>query len=467
MLAFGLSGWNVYSAYRAYSSSGFLSIIGFLHAWLFIAFSFPALETAYRYESMTLMYWEANTNDPLLFAATLMLGTFQALFFFALGKDPHGATRGMASSSRAVRPHFKLAAIFFLLATPLLVARIGVIFDLGLQGVIETMVTRTPYTDRLGEQQSNIGWLLTSLFPIYFVPLSCLGIKYLVRHPSNTGVLLYLGAFAVGGTGAAITGGRSELVYILFVVLGFMYVQGYRRLGQYKLLIPPILVLGLTLLLVGQARHGADNALSNLASGAEVGYDYSAGDVTQTLGLGRFDAAVMILDNSAITGLLWGKSYLYAAGEALNATFLAKIVWGNFLPSWRISDEVMGYWIFGSPKASALPSAPGELFLNFGFLGVAVGAIALGLAVRFLMRWLLRFDGPVEFAWFLTVWTLARFLTDESFLVAQYAARAWVPVMLLTLILIRRKPARKSAGEVEPGHTSAAVEAWSPEENRR
>lgn len=460
LLAFGLSCWNVYSSYRAYVSSGFLSMVGFLHTWAFVAFSFAALETTYRYDSLTLLYWDTATNDPGLLAATIMLGAFQALFFFTLGREPPTRVKTLAQRSRVPRPNARIAIVFLLLVAPFLIARFDVVFSLGLQGIVETMVTRTPYTDRLGEQQGGIGWLLASLFPIYFTPLLCLGVKHLVGHPSTKGAVLYLGSLVVGAAGAVITGGRSELVYILFVVLAFMYVQGYRRLDQFKLLIPPILVLGMVLFLVSQARHGADNALTGLAAGSsQVGYDYSAGDVTQTLGLGRFDAAVMILDNAANTELLWGKSYLYAAGEALNATFGPRIIWGSFLPSWRVSDEVMGPWIFGNETASALPSAPGELFLNFGFVGVGLGAIALGLVGRFLMRWLLRFDGPAEFAWVMTVWTLARFLSDESFLIAQYASRAWVPVVLLTLLLVKREASRSGLRNAAPDRATTVGEA--------
>jgi oligosaccharide repeat unit polymerase len=442
LVAFLLSLWNVASAYRAYESSGLFSMVGFLHAWSFFAFSFPALEMTYRYDSLKMMYWETKTNEPLLLAGVLVLGVFQALFFFALGREPHGAIRRVVSTARAGSPDRRIALVFFLLVVPLAVTRFEVVLDLGLQGAVETMITRDPYTDRLSQQQSNLGWLLTNLFPIYTVPLLCLGIKRLVRHPSTSGALLYLAALLIGVAGVIITGGRSELVYVLFTVLIFMYVQGYRKLGQYKLLILPIVFLALTLFAVAQARHGADNALSGLAQGTRVGYDYSAGDVTQTLGLGRFDAMLMILDNSGTEGLLWGKSYAYAVAEGLNTTLFPKIILGDWLPRWHVSDQIMGYWVFGEPIQSALPSAPGELLLNFGFVGVMLGAVVLGLAARFLLRWLLRFNGSVEFAWIVTVWGLARFLSDDSYLLAQYGARAWVPVILLTFLLLGRKPAR-------------------------
>lgn len=453
--AFGLAFWNVQSAYLAYRSSGLFSMVGFLHAWLFIAFSFPALEMTYRYESIEVLFWETETNNPLLLAATLMLVAFQVLFFLALGREPHRLVRATVLASRSWQPDRRLALLFFLLAIPLVVARFDVVFDLGLRGAVETMVTREPYNDRLSDEQSSINWLLTTLFPIYTVPLFCLSIKYLVRHPSTFGEFLYLVALAIGGAGAVITGGRSELVYILFTVLLFMYVQGYRKLRHYKLIALPIALLGLILVVVAQARHGADNALSSLVPGTQVGYDYSAGDVTQTLGLGRFDAIAMVLDNPGNVSLLWGESYVYAVAEGLNTTLMPKIVLGEWLPRWHISDQIMGLWIFGKPTSSALPSAPGELLLNFGFFGVMLGAVFLGLVLRYLLHWLVRFNGSVEFLWIMTIWTFARFLSDESFLIAQYAARGWVPVMLLTLLLVKRAPGRSRFEEVAPAGRDA------------
>lgn len=435
--ALGLCAWNIRSGYLACKLNGILSMVGFLHAWSFFAFSFPAFEMTYRYDSLKLQYWTIETNDPVLPVAVLMLAAFQMLFFLALGREPQGEIREMVVGSRPNGTNRKLALVFLLLATPLIVARAFTIIDLGVQGIVETVVSRQAFTDRLTEEQSNIGWLLDTLFPYHVVPLLCLSVKYLVRHPSPLGGLLYAFVLILGGLGAGISGGRSELVFISFVVVLFMYFQGYRRPSQYKLPVLPILILGLAGFLAAQARNGGSNFLANLSGAGPAAYNYRAGDVTQALGLGRFDAFVMILDRFAGDVLLWGKSYVYAIPGGLNAALLPKIFLGDWLPTWRTSDQVLGYWIFGEAKASALPSAPGELFLNFGFFGLGLGALLLGVAARSLLRWITGFRGSVEFAWITLIWITANLLSNESFLVATWV-KNWFPVMVLTILLVGR-----------------------------
>ncbi len=455
IVASGLCAWNIRGAYRAYRSSGILSAVGFLHAWSFFAFSFPAAEMTYRYDSIEVgYYWGTNTNEPLLFKTVLVLGLFQALFFLALGREPHGMLNRLTLISRAKRPNFRFALVFFLLAALIIVARLSTILDLGVGSIAATIITREGYWERLSSPEGVIRWFLNSLFPVYAVSLLCLGIKYLVKHPSVAGGWLYAAALVVSSGGVVISGVRSELVYVTLTVIIFMYAQGYRRITQYKSVFLPLIFVGVTVFLVAQARHGAENPLSNLTVGNPVGYDYATGDITQVLGLGRFNALLIIPDNFQNESLLWGKSYAYALVGGLNATFLPKIVLGDWLPTWRISEDVMGYWIFAEHKASALPSAPGELLLNFGVIGVALGALILGFAGRLLFRWILGFAGSVEFAWIITLWTTARFLSDESYLMVTYAAKNWVPVMLLTIVLARQtrnyEPEKAALGSRTP-----------------
>jgi hypothetical protein len=454
IVASGLCVWNIWSAYRAYRSSGLLSAVGFLHAWSFFAFSFPAAEMTYRYSFIKGGYWLTSTDEPLVLKAILLLGLFQVLFFSALGREPSRMSDRLAIASEAKRPNFGIALIFFLLVVPIVIARLGIVLDLGVGNAVETIVTREDYWERLSGGESPVRWALNSLFTVYAVSLLCLGIKYLTKHPSVTGGWLYAAVLIVSGGGVVITGVRGDLVYVTLTVIIFMYVQGYRRVAQYKPIFLPVILTGMTLFLVAQARHGAENPLSNLIGENPAGYDYAAGDITQILGVGRFNAVLMTLDNLQYEGLLWGKSYAYALTGGLNATFLPKILLGDWLPTWRISSDVMGYWIFGEDKASALPSAPGELVLNFGLIGVALGALILGFGARLLLRWIREFDGPVEFAWVATLWTIARFLSDESYLMVTYAATNWVPVMLLTVVLMRRRkaygPERVASGSRTP-----------------
>lgn len=440
IVALGLSLWNISSACRAYRLTGVLSVVGFLQAWSFFAFSFPAVEMTYRYSSLTVGYWRTSTNEPLLLEAVILLGFFQILFFWALGREPHEAVNRMALASKVRRPRLGLALAFFFLVIPLGLARIKVMLDLGLRGIVETMITRDGYWERLSLPPSGIEALLNSLFPVYAVSLLCLGIKYLVEHPSAAGKWLYAATLVISCGGAVITGGRAEIVYAVFTVVLFMYVQGYRRITQYSPVVLAVALAGSMLILVAQARHGVGNLLSQVVGGNQAGYDYAAGDITQLLGLGRFDVMVMILDNFSNETLLFGKSYVYALAGGLNAIFLPKLVLGDWIPTWRISDQVLGYWIFGKDVASALPSAPGELLLNFGLAGVAFGAVLLGFAVRLFLRWMTGFRGPIEFAWITIVWIVAHLLSDESFLVATWI-KNWLPVLVLTLLLVKRTSA--------------------------
>jgi hypothetical protein len=87
------------------------------------------------------------------------------------------------------------------------------------------------------------------------------------------------------------------------------------------------------------------------------------------------------------------------------------------------------------------------LLLNFGLVGVVLGAAVFGFAVRLLLRWMLKFNGAVEFAWAMMIWVTARFLSDESYLMVSYVVMNWLPVMLLTFLLVRRGPGRSYPAE--------------------
>jgi hypothetical protein len=435
--------WNVSSAYTAYRAAGLLSMTGFFHSWCLLAFSFPAAETTYRYRTLRAGYWTAPTDQLLSLEAVVVLAVFQLLFFLALGRDTPGAPARLARTCAARRPDFRAALGCLLLLVPFALAKVSVLLQLGLTGILGTMVTRKGYWLFLDRPEGTVSFLLNSIFPVYFVSLACLAVKYLVPHPSPAGRRLFGVALLVCGAGVAGSGGRAELAYVLLTVLVFMYVEGYRFPADFRPVVVPAVLVGLTLLLVAQARHGAENPLSEASKAESVGVSYQRGDVTQTLGVGRFDAVLMILDRRDTRPLLWGRSYGYAALGAVNATRTSRIALGDYFPVWRVSDQVMGYWIFGRPVSSALPSTPGELLLNFGYAGIALGALAFGFAFRVATRWLLGRRGPVEVLVLLSIWILARTLSDESWLMAAYAAGNLPGVVLLTLALGRGHQRRR------------------------
>lgn len=430
--------WNIASSVRAYRLAGLLSIQGFLHLWCFFTFSFPAFEMTYRYRYFTLGLWKAPTDQPVLLKAVLILALFQVLFFWGLGHDPRAALARFVATTKLGKPRPVVGLVYLALVLPLVLARVSVVHGLGLRGVAQTAVTRVDVLKQVPGGVSAFQFILNAFFPLYSVALLCLAIKYLFSHPSKAGRWAYVAALTTSAAGVLVTGGRGDLVYVVFTVIVFMYAEGYRYPRQYRLLLVPAAALAVTFVLTSQARHGATNALSQLGGQPYVGKDYASGDITQLLGVGRFDVVVMILDKSDPERPLLGKSYTAAFAGAANATFAPRVFFGQPLPTYRVSSDVLGYWIFGAPTASALPSAPGELFLNFGLAGVALGALVLGLATRFLLKWLLGFTGPFEFAWVLTLWLVALMLSDESYLVASLAASNWPLVALMTVVVVRR-----------------------------
>lgn len=426
--------WNLACVVKALRRSGPVSLLAFLHLWVFFAFSFPAVEMTYRYEQLSLGYWQTWTDDPTLLQAVLLLAAFQVLFFLALG-DRVDATLGhLVASGRVESPDKRVGLIFLVLLLPLVLARLVVFRGLGVSGVATAMVTRTDYFSLVESEVSPIVWALNTAFPVFGVALGCLAVKYLVPHPSALGRRLFLGVLITCVAGVALSGGRAELVFVTVTVGFFMYVAGYRSLRQFTPLLVGVVLVGALLFAVAQARHGEDNVLTSTAGGAYVGKDYSSGDITQVLGLGRFDAVVMILDRHAGSDALLGASYVGALSGALETTFLPRIAAGVHLPAPSVSGEVLGPWVFGGPESSLLPSAPGEAYLNFGVAGVLVAALILGLLTRGLVGVAGRLREPQEFALVLVVWTMARLLADESSLIASFAVRHWPAIVLVMLV---------------------------------
>jgi oligosaccharide repeat unit polymerase len=441
-IAVGLASctWNVTRAAAAFRRAGPVSLVGFLHLWVLFAFSFPAVEMTYRYGQISLGFWRAPTDDPVLFQAALLLTAFQVLFFLALGDGVDATLTRLVGSSRVRWPDQRVGLVFVVLLLPLVLARLLVLRGLGLSGVATSMVTRTDYFAQLDSNVSPIIWALNTAFPVYAVALGCLAVKFLVPHPSTLGRRLFLGVLVACAAGVALSGGRAELVFVAITVGFFMYVAGYRTARQFVPLVLPGLLLAGLLFAVAQARHGEDNVLSQASDGTIVGNDYSSGDITQILGLGRFDAMVMILDRHLGSDALRGTSYLGALSGGLDTTFLPRIAAGVDLPSPTVSGEVLGQWVFGGPQVSALPSAPGEAYLNFGVVGLLGAALVLGLLTRGLVAVAGSLPGPQEFTLVLAVWTMARLLSDESALIASFVVRNW-PGMILVLLVARRAAA--------------------------
>lgn len=432
----GLCAWNVSSAIAAFRRTGPVSVVAFLHLWVFFAFSFPAVEVTFRYEQISLGYWSIWTDDPLLLQAALLLGAFQVVFFLALGARVDPICRHIVETSRSRVPDRQIGLVFLLLLLPLVAARALVLRELGVEGVATAMTTRTDYFSQLESGVGPTTWALNTVFPVYAVSLGCLAVKFLVPHPSALGRRLFLGVLIGSVAGVALSGGRAEIVFVSVTVALFMYVAGYRTARQFM----PVLVLGLflaaLLFAVGQARHGEENVLSRAADNAYVGNDYSSGDITQILGLGRFEFMVMILDQHLGSEALLGSSYFWGIAGGLQTSFLLRITAGVNLPTPSVSSDVLGPWVFGGPQASALPSAPGEAYLNFGVTGVLGAAVVLSLLTRALITLAGRLHGPRELILVLAVWTMARLVSDESTLIASFVVRNW-PILVIAWVVYR------------------------------
>lgn len=435
--------WNCIGAYRAYRSVGFLSIRGLFHAWCFFAFSYPLAEITYRYRSVSLGLWQHDTGDPLFLKTAVVLAVFQVVFFTALGPDPSARLKRFTASCKGQRVRRGLALGFVSLALPLWLVRIRTLEDLGLAGTIENAVQRAEYLERLSSHPGALEFILHVYFPIYAVLLLCLAVKFGFPHPSTSGRLAFSAVLLVSAAGVVVSGGRAELVYVTFAVILFMVVQGYRGIRDYKTALLPLMLVFITVILVGQARHGGSSPLTRLAGGVETGaQDYSSGDLNQFLGVGRADVVAMILDRGDEQPPLDGRSYRDGLAAAANSTFIPRMVLGRPIGTWRISDQILGIWIFNEPRASALPSTPGELLLNFGLPGMVIGALLLGLLFRFGIRWVLRFAGSSEALLLLTLWLSIRLLSDESFLIFGVAGSYLPLVGILTIALVPRRSSK-------------------------
>ena len=416
---------------------------GLFHLWCFFAFSFPMAEQTFRYRSISLGLWTHTTGDALFFKTAIVLAIFQVVFFAALGSDPRAKLRRFADSCKGQRVRPGLAVVFLGLALPLWLVRLRTLQDLGLAGTIETAVQRVEYLDRLSSNPGAFEFILHVYFPIYAVLLLCLAVKYGFPHPSTGGRRAFSLVLLVSAAGVVVSGGRAELVYVTFAVILFMVVQGYRGIKDFKTVFVPFVLVLATVILVGQARHGGESPLTRLAGGVTTGaQDYSSGDLNQFLGVGRADVVALILDRGDEQPPLDGRSYGDGLAAAANSTFIPRIVLGRPLGTWRISDQVLGNWIFNEPRASALPSTPGELILNFGIVGMVIGALLLGIFFRFGFRWVLRFTGSSEALLLLSLWLAIRLLSDESFLIFGIAGSYLPLVGILTIALVPRRGAR-------------------------
>lgn len=425
---------NATRAVAAFGRVGPISVVGFLHLWAFFAASFPAAEMTYRYEQIGLGLWSIPTDTPLPFVATVLLAVFQLIFFLALGERVDAQVVRIVESARMRQPHQRVGLVFLVLLVPMVLARILVVGQLGVQGMVTTMVTRVDYFSQLASTVNPLIWALNTAFPVYAVAFGCLAVKFLVPHPSRRGRWLFLVVLVGSAAGVAISGGRAELVFVVLTVGTFMYVAGYRTGRDLLPLVVPAMLVGGLLFTVAQARHGDDNFLAQAASGVVVGNDYSNGDITQVLGVGRFDAFLMILDRHVSVDNLDGQSYLGAMSGALQATFLPRIAANVNLPAPNVSGEVLGPWVFGSAKASVLPSAPGEAYINFGIPGVLVAGLLLGLITRGLIGTIVRLSGAQELTLVLLVWTIARLISDESSLIARFCVQNWPVVVVAVLV---------------------------------
>lgn len=447
-IALGLvnCGWNIFRAAEAFGKVGPISLVGFLQAWVLFTFSLPAVEMTYRYEHISLGYWRSSTDDPLVFQAALLSFIFQIVLFLVLGTGVEGKCRRVVRQSKAGLPQQRLAFVFLILLLPLVLARLLVLRGLGVSGAATAMVTRTDYFAQLDSGVSASVWALNTAFPVYAVVLGCLAVKFLVPHPSALGRRLFLLVLAGCAAGVALSGGRAEIVFVAMTVGVFMYVAGYRTARHYA----PLMVMGLALagllFAVSQARHGEQNVLSSAADDTYVGNDYSAGDLTQVLGLGRFDAMVMILERHSSTEAQFGLSYGRAGLNGVDATFLPQITAGVDIDTPTVSGDVLGRWVFGGEINSVLPSAPGEGYINFGYAGILVSAVAIGLLTRGLIGLAGRLRGPQETTLILVSWTMARLLSDESGLIMTFAVRS-LPLVLLVILLTASPGDTRSSGQ--------------------
>jgi hypothetical protein len=362
LLAVALGVWNLISARRAFDRAGYLSAVGMLQVWVFFAFSMAAAEQCFRYDRLRLGYWRSSLDDVGTFGSVVLLGAFEVLFFLALGRDvPRNefvpALRGGRASIRSLpRPtasQRRAVLLLVLFAAPFLAARVVVFVKLGVQTAAVTVVTRTDYFEYLGGNGVNpVLWLFSALFPVFGVSALCLAVRYAVPAVSTRGACWYSAVLVVCVVGCSLSGGRGDLVFVIVTVLLAMRMQGYRSVRQFAPVAVPLALSGGLLILVSQARNGHKNALTSVAGSPYVGNSYSPGDITQLLGLGRFDAVRMVVDKHPAARGLGAQDYVEAVKGALDSTFLPQIALGHRLGSWTVSRDVLGPWVFGHAEGS-------------------------------------------------------------------------------------------------------------------
>ncbi|MBL7493549.1 hypothetical protein I6A60_37300 [Frankia sp. AgB1.9] len=457
VLAGATGAWNLLAAWRAFRRNGFLSAVGMLQLWSLFAFSWAAAEQCFRYDQLSLGFWQGSLDNAGTFGTVALLTGFQVLFFVALGRDvplhrfvpvlrsagPGGAPgdRLVAENARTRRGQRRVTLILLAVAAPFVAARLVALSQLGLRRLVLSMVTRTEYFGLVdggtGTKVNPVIWMFGILFPIFGVTLLCLAVRYGFHDAGRRGAFCYAGVLVLCGVCVLPSGGRGDLVFVVVAVLFAMRAHGYRGARAYRPVLVPIGLAGVLLLLLAQARTGHVNSLTSLAGNPYVGNSYSSGEITQVLGTGRFDAVRMIVNRHSTAHGFGVQDYFDAVKGSLNSIFLPRIVAGHALSSWHPSLQVMGPWQFGAQKTSSLPSAPGELYLAFGVRGVLVGAFLFGLVTRVLLRVVAGLPGPAQITWVLAVWTVALGLSTEAYLVGSFVAQHW-PVIPVIGLLVRR-----------------------------
>ena len=149
--------------------------------------------------------------------------------------------------------------------------------------------------------------------------------------------------------------------------------------------------------------------------------------------VGRFSVVGLTVDMTKSDGFALGSTIAFGVVETLNApSTLLKVQ--NLVRPVRPMTSVLGEHLTGDPAVNAfLPSAIGELYYNFGVLGVFLGFLGAGLVLRWCFRIMAqaRSVGRLLVTCYATLQLCISFLAGSVTLWIYFVVTLGLPVLLL------------------------------------
>lgn len=241
------------------------------------------------------------------------------------------------------------------------------------------------------------------------------------------------------------TGGRS---IALMMCLPLLLVAAYTVRKARWLAVPVVIVAGVTYVVsLTSARLQGTRQSSSLATWLDWEW-------------GRFSMLGFAETRVHQEGFLMGETFYAGISNVLLGVLrLAGIPIMN--PAAQSMPEITGRWILGNDQTYVVAGYTSELYINFGYVGIAVGLFILALVVGWVDR---RFSTAgnllTQFAWgYLGVLLIFRTLAADANALGSYLIYSGVPVLAVALLanLFRARAARRKGGSVNRRPSSYAL----------